>query len=415
MMPFRDTLRRVSLIRYRRVLAVRAARNALLLGILLRVPIFAGWLVLTLHVVTSLGRNYGQAGLVTAAGTICVAISGPWRGRLLDRVGLRQVVAPSVLVSGGCWAIAPFLGYWPLLALASLAGLFVVPTFSIIRQAVITAVPEGDRRTALALDSVAVELSFMIGPALGVWAASTWNTDWVLFAVEMCGVIAGAALWLANPPITAGPTAGEQRDRTRVPRQEWFTPRFLAVCAVAAAATIVLSGTDISLVAALRDFHTSTLIGPVLAIWGLGSLVGGLVYGGLRRPIPAFGLLGLLSVATLPLAFAPSTWPLAAISFAAGLICAPTITATLDQLAHVVPERARGEAIGWHGSAMTTGSALGAPLAGAAIDTWGHASGFTTVALFGLTIATLGALTTNTRRRRSAAEGSDLIPAHAAP
>jgi hypothetical protein len=86
-----------------------------------------------------------------------------------------------------------------LLLLAALAGLFVVPTFSIIRQAVIAAVPARDRRTALSLDSVAVELSFMVGPLVGVWAATIWPTTWVLFSIEMLGVVAGVGLWLANP------------------------------------------------------------------------------------------------------------------------------------------------------------------------------------------------------------------------
>jgi predicted MFS family arabinose efflux permease len=82
----------------------------------------------------------------------------------------------------------------------------------------------------------------------------------------------------------------------------------------------------------------------------------------------------------------------------AGLLCAPTITATVDQLSRVVPDAARGEAIGWHGSAMTAGSALGAPVAGVAIDQWGWAGGFVSVALVGLAVAVGGAGATRTYR-----------------
>ena len=167
-----------------------------------------------------------------------------------------------------------------------------------------------------------------------------------------------------------------------LPRSAWFRPQFLAMCA-AAAATIVLSGCDIAFVAALRAFDTVSLLGPVLAIWGLGSVIGGLVYGMLHRSISAFLLLGGLSLATIPIALAPSVWPLAVLGFVAGLFCAPTITATVDQLSRVVPDAARGEAIGWHGSAMTAGSALGAPMAGLAIDRWGWAGGFVSVSLVG--------------------------------
>ena len=405
---------------YRRVLSVPALRQALVLGVLVRIPIFAGGVILTLHVVQTLGRNYGAAGLVSAAATLCIAVSGPWRGRLLDSRGLRRVVLPSVVVTAICWSIAPFVGYLPLLLLAALAGLFIVPTFSIIRQAVIAAVPESDRRTALSLDSVAVELSFMVGPLVGVWAATIWPTAWVLFGIEMLGVAAGVGLWLANPVMradrgggdgtgagddTGGEAGGEAGESTAsLPHSAWFRPRFLAVCAAAAASTIVLSGSDIAFVAALREFDKIPLMGPVLAIWGLGSVIGGLVYGLLHRSIPAFLLLGGLSLSTIPIAFASSVWPLAALAFVAGLLCAPTITATVDQVSRVVPEQARGEAIGWHGSFMTAGSALGAPVAGLAIDQWGWRGGFVSVALLGLAVAVVGAgATKNYRRSRTQA------------
>lgn len=384
---------------YRRVLSVPAMRQALALGILVRIPIFAGGVLLTLHVVQTLHRNYGAAGLVTAAATICVAVSGPWRGKLLDTRGLRRVVMPSLVVTAICWSIAPFVGYLPLLCLAALAGLFVVPTFSIIRQAVIVAVPESDRRTALSLDAVAVEVAFMVGPIIGIWAATIWPTSWVLFSIEMLGVLAGVGLWLVNPVMRADRGQADKEEDEPLPRKAWFRPQFLAMCAAAAATTIVLSGCDISFVAALRQFDKVSLIGPVLAIWGLGSVIGGLVYGVLHRSISAFLLLVGLSVATIPIALAPSVWPLAGLGFVAGLMCAPTITATVDQLSRVVPEAARGEAIGWHGSAMTAGSALGAPVAGLAIDQWGWGGGFVSVSLVGLAVSLLGAGATRTYRR----------------
>ena len=128
-------------------------------------------------------------------------------------------------------------------------------------------------------------------------------------------------------------------------------------------------------------------------------MIGGLVYGMLHRSISAFLLLGGLSLATIPIALAPSVWPLAALGFVAGLFCAPTITATVDQLSRVVPEAARGEAIGWHGSAMTAGSALGAPVAGLAIDHWGWGGGFVIVSLVGVAVAVVGSGATRTYRR----------------
>ena len=264
---------------YRHVLAIRDTRNALALGLLIRIPMFAGTVLLTLHVVTALGRSYGQAGLVTAAATVAIAISGPWRGRLLDRLGLRRTVAPSLLIQLVCWSIAPWVDYAPLMALAALAGLFVVPTFSILRQVIIRSVPEHQRRTALSLDSAATELSFMAGPALGVWLATTWDTGWALFTVEMAAVArrvrplgrqpgdqgrprrrpAAAArgeVWRADAV-----SGARQRRAEPVPGawRGFITVRVAAVYLAAACSTLVLSGTDVAIVAALRSFDATAV------------------------------------------------------------------------------------------------------------------------------------------------------------
>ncbi|NHA67756.1 MFS transporter [Phycicoccus sp. CMS6Z-2] len=375
---------------------------------LVRTPVFAGGIVVTLHVVSALERSYGAAGAVGAATTLAIAVSGPWRGRLLDRRGLRRVVGPSVVVTGLCWAVAPFVPYWWLLGLAVLAGLFVVPTFSVIRQAILAVVPEQDRRTAISLDSVAVEISFMLGPALAVWAATAWSTALVLLVVQMLGVLAGAVLWLADPPLRED---GDTGTGPVPPRRTWLRPGFLAVCLGAAATTAVLSGTDLGVVAALRDLGSPSRIGVVLALWGLGSLLGGLVYGGLHRSVDAFRLLGGLALVTAPLALAGGWVTLGALAFLAGLFCAPTITATVDQVSRVVPAAARGEAMGWHGSSMTAGLALGAPATGFVIDHAGWGAGFLTVAAVGALVAVLGAVLTSGPARARWAGRSAARPA----
>lgn len=403
---------------YRSVLAVPAARQALLLGFFIRVPMFAGGVILTLHVVDRLHRSYGAAGLVTTAATVAIAVSGPWRGGLLDRRGLRRVVLPSLVVQALCWSVAPFLGYLPLIVLAALAGLFVVPTFSIIRQVLINAVPEHQRRTALSLDSVATEMSFMAGPALGVWAALVWNTAWAILLFEWLSIVAGAVLWFVNPPLRSPSSSAGEASQPALPRREWFSLTLLAVLAAAAATTVVLSGSDVSIIAALRSMGAQPHIGWVLAVWGLGSVVGGLIYGAWHSSVSVFWLLGGLAVATAPVALATGLPWLVALLVVSGVFCAPTITATVDHLSRVVPERARGQAMGWHGSSMTAGVALGAPLAGFAMDRAGWQWGFLSVAGAGLLVAGVGASATSLRRRRrrkAHLDGQTAPAPHAAP
>ncbi|HEX5968178.1 MAG TPA: MFS transporter [Intrasporangium sp.] len=406
---------------YRHVLAVRDTRRILLLGFLVRVPMFAGTVILTLHVVTSLGRSYGQAGLVTAAATVAVAVSGPWRGRLLDRIGLRRTVGPSIVIQLVCWSIAPWVDYAPLVALAALAGLFVVPTFSILRQVILRATPVEQRRTALSLDSAATELSFMAGPALGVWMAVSWHTSWALFVCEMASAAAGFVIWLVNPALTstrvpaAPPSAENTHDRTETARRDtqprrafrgFITVPVAAVYLAAAASTLVLTGTDVGVVAALREFERPESIGWVLALWGAGSLIGGLAYGAWHRSFSVFWLLGGLAVTTAPVALAVGVPSFAVLITVCGVLCAPTITATVEQLSRLVPERFRGEMMGWHGSAMTAGSAMGAPIAGFAIDHGGWRWGFVSVSAIGLLVALAG-LAVTVRRGAEPHPGSE--------
>ena len=54
--------------------------------------------------------------------------------------------------------------------------------------------------------------------------------------------------------------------------------------------------------------------------------------------------------------------------------------------------------MGWHGSFMTTGGALGAPIAGMAIDARGAGAGFVAVALVGLAVGVAGLAAAQARR-----------------
>jgi MFS family permease len=386
---------------YRAVLRLRDARNVLLLGLVVRIPLWAANVVLVLHVVVHLDRSYGAAGALSAVATVALAASGPWRGRRLDQVGLRRALAPSLVVLAACWSVAPFVGYWPLLGFAAVGGLFVIPSFSIVRQALIHATPEENRTAALAIDAVVLEISFMIGPAVGVLLATYWSTPQALLACEFASIAGGVLIWLADPPLrTAEENAASAEPERGRARFAWINATVLAVLAACVGATVVLTATDVAVVAALRDMNHQSWIGWELAVWGLGSAIGGLVYGALHRPIPAGALLAMLAGLTIPLAAANNAITLAVLLVLAGVFCAPTLTATVDSLSRAVPERVRGEALGWHGSALTAGGAIGAPLAGVVIDAWGWPAGFIGPACVALAIA-LALVAVTARHTRS--------------
>lgn len=387
---------------YRAVLARPGVPSVLLLGFLIRVPVFAAFIVVTLHVVTGLDRTYSEAGIVTTVTTVALAIAGPWRGRSLDRIGLRATIGPQLVVLALVWSVAPFVPYAALLALAAIGGLATIPTFSVIRQALISAVDETDRKAVLSLDALVTEFSFMVGPVIGVLVATWWDTGWALFGTEMLAVLGGLWLWFANPPLmpvkapsdpaqpagSTGSTGSSGPLATTGPL--WRSPAVLSVLASGAATTVVLTGTDLGVVAALREMGQPGSIGWVLAVWGFGSALGAFVYGALHRPVPVFVLLALLAGTTIPVALAADRLALALLLFFCGLFCAPTITASSDALSRSVPLTALGEAMGWQGVAFTVGSATGAPIAGLAIDHYGWEGAFIVTGVLALVVAALG-------------------------
>jgi MFS family permease len=393
--------------RYADVLRVPAVRRILLLGMVIRVPLWAANVVLTLHVVGHLHRSYAQAGIVSTVVAIALSLSSPWRGRLLDRLGLRATVLPSIVIGAVAWSVAPWLGYWPLVAMAGAASLFAVPSFSIVRQVLIAHVPDRQRTTALSLDSIATELTFLVGPVLGVLAATYLPTPIALLVCQVSVLLGAIVLWIANPALHAEQSGASDE---AVPGRSWMSPAAVMILVISATSTMILTGEDLSTVAALRGWGHGTAIGWALALWGAGSAVGGLVYGALRRHPPAAALLVGLAGTTALVAVAPDgnlLW-FALLLTISGVFCAPTLTATVDDLSRNVSAAVRGEVMGWHGSALTLGSAVGAPIIGLGIDHGGWSWGFGLAGSVGLLIAIPGmALSRRGRARTQTATTED--------
>jgi MFS family permease len=377
---------------YRRVLALPGIRSLTVLGLLARIPITAVAVTLTLHVVLDLHRGYGAAGLVGAALTVGAALGAPLNGRFIDLRGLRPMLAVTTTVEAAFWLFAPAMSYPVLLGAALVTGLFSLPVFSVVRQSIAALVPEGQRRQAYALDSMSVELSFMAGPTFAVLLVTQASATVAMVAVGVMIVLAGNALFVTNPPVRPAVEHGEEAAPT--PRRgDWLTLQFLLVLAAAMATTMVLAGTDVAIVAVLRQAHQVAWTGVVVAIWGAYSMVGGFVYGALTRAVPLIALLGLLSILTVPVGLSgavPGGWVWLFIALLpAGVLCAPALTSTSDAVSRLVPAGARGEAMGWHGSALTVGLAIGAPMAGAAIDAGSPAWGFAAVGAAGALVTVL--------------------------
>ncbi|GIE29054.1 hypothetical protein Ait01nite_020990 [Actinoplanes italicus] len=396
----------MSLTPYRETLALPKIVSLLVVATLARVPIAAATVVLTLHVVEGLHLSYGAAGLVGAASTIGGSVGAPVMGRLIDRWGLRPVLVLTTVAEVIYWLVAQALPYWVLLPVAAVGGFLALPAFSVARQAIAALTPESHRLPAFALDSMTTELSFMAGPALGVLIVTTAGSRPAMLSLAVGILLAGIGLWLLDPPVRAAHEAPVSGSAARVPRRTWLKPRFVAILAVTMAATLVLSGTDVAVVAILRDSGQTQWAGLVLSLWALFSLIGGFAYGLVRRGLPILLLFTPMAILTIPVGLGGDHWALLALLLIpAGSLCAPTITASSDAISRMIPAGARGEAMGLHNSALTVGVACGAPLAGLAIDRWGPEWGFVAVGAVGVVVALL-VLPTELRHRRRASSAS---------
>jgi MFS family permease len=150
--------------------------------------------------------QYAAAGLVGTALTLGAAVGAPVLGRAVDTGGLRRALIPSVVAEAVVWSVAPFVGYRVLLFVSVVGGVLGLPLFTVVRQSLSVLVPPDGRRTAYALDSIGIELSFMAGPAIGVAVATGISTRVALIGVGVLTVASGVGLLVLNPP-TRSPVA----------------------------------------------------------------------------------------------------------------------------------------------------------------------------------------------------------------
>ena len=415
---------------YREILAVGPVRRLLIIAILARIPHAAAGVLLTLHVVESMHLSYAAAGSIAAAITVGMAIGAPWRGRMVDVYGLRKALIPSVIAEVVVWGTAPFLNFQLLIVAAFIGGLFAVPIFSVVRQALGVMVPQEQRRTAYALDSMGGELTFMVGPAAGVMLATN-NTVIGLIIIGVSASLAGIFLMWFNPPTRTGHKGSfidvnepEVHPLDRVEDQpapdlvgkgmvqswwettrhniRWVNIAVLAILATSLGAGLVLTGVNVGMVAMMQHNDTSSDLGIVFLFWCGASIVGGIVYGALKRSVNPLWLLGAMALLIIPMGYATNAWTLGLLSILPGLLCAPVLTSSAEHIADLVTEKRRGEAMGWYGSSMTIGNAMGAPFAGAMIDSIGPWAGFAIVGVICTVLAILGLLAMGLWRRRSA-------------
>ncbi|NKG22544.1 MFS transporter [Paeniglutamicibacter terrestris] len=440
--------------RYGQLLRQPGITPLLLIGMVARLPHASVGMLLLLHLVNELDRDWGSAGLVVAVMTIGIALGAPWRGHVVDLYGLRRALIPSIIVEAVVWSIVPHVSFYWIMPLVFVAGLFSLPVFSVVRTALGVMTTGDTRRSAFALDAMSTEFVFIVGPASAGIVATSLNTTVGMSGVAIAASLSGLCLMLLNPPtrsgqpgavatranpheerlgaeaslIAAGPggladvegeliLAGGKSRRARVAARGrdfrhkfgWVSASVVAVFIAAAGAGLVLSGTEVGIIALLEQEQSEGQLGIVFLLWCGASLIGGLIYGSMQRRISPIILLLAMALLTVPMAFASNTISLALLSVLPGLLCAPVLSAASEWLTDLVAEKRRGEAMGWYGSALTSGTALGSPITGATVDGFGAGAGFLVVGILGGFICVVALIAQQLRRHRARSHSRTLI------
>jgi MFS family permease len=343
--------------------------------LLARFPIGINALAIVLYLRAERG-SFAVAGAVAGALAAGSGVGAPIQGRLVDRFGQRRVLVPLGLVHAAALGaiVATAEADAPtavLIACGLLAGFAIPPTSSVLRSmwpALLRAQPELIP-TAYALDSVLIELIFVLGPLLTA-AIATLLSPQAALIVSACSVVVGTVMFTALPP-------------SRAMRPDPNRPRagVLGALASPGVRTLVLTSLpagvgigicEVTIPAFSHEMGAAATAGILLALWSIGSAGGGLVYGALpnRPPLHRVHLwvTAALPLSLLPMAAAPSVVAMALIVIPAGLFIAPLLATRNELIGWVAPEGSRTEAYTWPVTAFVGGIAIGSALAGTIVE-----------------------------------------------
>ena len=335
--------------------------------------------VLPLSIVLLMRRedyDYGAIGAVLGAEALAVGLTAVFVGRLVDRMGQTPVLLTTAAITAvaivtEAAAIVAGAPVVLLVAIAAVQGASVPPVSASMRSLWSDLVHEERLDAAYAFDSIALELVFIVGPLIAAGLATAWTP---LAGMLLCaGLYSCAAVGFAGTPASRAWRPAQSVERTRAGALGSTGIRTLVVAGSIAA--ISFGVLEVALTAFAEDEGSRGAVGPLVTVWAIGSVVGGLIYGARSWSSPPgrrfLVLTGLLGLGALPLPFAESLVAMGAFLFLTGLALAPLGATEYALIGTLAPEGTVTEAYSWQIVANVTGSAAGAFLAGILIE---HAS-----------------------------------------
>ncbi len=362
---------------YRRVLRAPGVATMVSASVIARLPVGMGAVALVIYVHGATG-SFAAAGVAAGAFTIGLGITGPVLARAIDRRGTGPIVLPAGLVSAAALAGVVALGHEnagivPLAAMAGVAGAAAPPLGSVVRLRFPQLVPDGDMATTYAVDAIALEAIFVIGPLLAGVLAATVGAGEGLLVAAVVGAL-GTLWFVAVAQLAPSDHPAGQRHWAGALVSPGI--RLLVLTGIGMGASF--GALDVALPAFGALHGNSAIGGPLAATLALGSAIGGLAYGlrphgSPRRaflglgPLQALTCVPILLVATVPEMFVAACF--------AGLCVAPLTTVRNQLVQLTMPSGTGAEAFTWMGLSITVGASAGSALAGPLVEAGGWRAG----------------------------------------
>ncbi|HET6549519.1 MAG TPA: MFS transporter, partial [Solirubrobacter sp.] len=330
--------------------------------LLARLPIGINALAIVLYLREQTG-SFAIAGAVSGSLAAGSGFGAPVQGRLVDRLGARRVLVPlagvHAVALGAIVALAELsAGTAILIACGFTAGFAVPPTSSVLRSLWGDLLEPRLHQAAYALDSTMIELIFITGPLLtaGIAALASPAAALIISAVA---VVTGTSIFTALPPTRA--VQAEHHERSGL-LGALASPGVRTLVYTSLPAGVGIGILEVGIPAFSHAEGAAATAGVLLAIWSLGSGLGGLLYGTLprRAGVHRAHLLvaGLLPLTLLPLAAASSVAVMALLVVPAGCCIAPLLATRTELVGGVAPRGMRTEADPWPITAFVGGIAI---------------------------------------------------------
>ncbi|MET9010934.1 MFS transporter [Streptomyces olivaceoviridis] len=362
-------------------LEILKARHALrlLTGTLVgRLPNATAAIALVLFVRAE-GGTYGLAGALAAVYGVANAVGQPVLGRLVDLYGQPRVQLPAAVLAALAMTLFAVSGTSPLpLAYAAVAaaGLFAPPLEGGLRALWPSVLRREEQvHTAYAMDAIAQEVMYTVGPLLVTLCVALWDERAALLVLNLAGVL-GALVVVLSPPSRAWRPAPREAHWLGALR----SPGLLALLAAFLFVGIALGSITVASVSYADGHGGDAVYGWLMAGVGLGALAGGTVYGARawagapERRLRV--LVALLAVCYLPLMLVPGAVAMVLLSVVAGVFLAPCIACAFILVDRHAPSGTVTEAFSWLVTTFTVGASAGTGLAGPVVQAGGTVWGF---------------------------------------